>query len=180
MSANVKFCPLCAKNKKSLAPEDQADFYAGYTVCFIQERIQKECPMCGAKSLIETNITEEEMDTIGKASHYNRTLLDAMRNLKDKDIIEYELKMSQFRGNANNIKEEKKPTEYVTLNLKTGKISKTPQPQLTTPPLPTCPRCGSTSITTGARGVSGFWGFVGASKTVNRCANCGHTWTPKG
>ena len=46
--------------------------------------------------------------------------------------------------------------------------------------LPTCPHCGSTSITTGARGVSGFWGFIGASKTVNRCANCGHTWTPKG
>ena len=48
------------------------------------------------------------------------------------------------------------------------------------PSLPTCPRCGSTSITTGARGVSGFWGFIGASKTVNRCANCGHTWTPRG
>lgn len=43
-----------------------------------------------------------------------------------------------------------------------------------------CPKCNSTSITTGARGVSGFWGFFGASKTVNRCANCGHTWTPKG
>lgn len=47
------------------------------------------------------------------------------------------------------------------------------------PPVPTCPRCGSTAITAGARGVNGFLGFIGASKTVNRCANCGHTWTPR-
>ena len=42
-----------------------------------------------------------------------------------------------------------------------------------------CPKCGSTAITTGARGISGFWGVIGASKTVNRCGKCGHTWEPK-
>lgn len=57
------------------------------------------------------------------------------------------------------------------------KTSSSPQP--TKPPVPTCPRCGSTAITAGARGVNGFLGFIGASKTVNRCANCGNTWTPK-
>lgn len=41
-----------------------------------------------------------------------------------------------------------------------------------------CPKCGSSSITTGARGINGFWGFIGASKTVNRCASCGYTWKP--
>ena len=41
-----------------------------------------------------------------------------------------------------------------------------------------CPKCGSTSITTGARGVNWFWGFIGASKTVNRCGKCGYTWKP--
>ena len=41
-----------------------------------------------------------------------------------------------------------------------------------------CPRCGSTSISTGARGVNWTLGLIGASKTVNRCAKCGHTWTP--
>lgn len=45
---------------------------------------------------------------------------------------------------------------------------------------PRCPKCGSTNISTGSRGANGFWGFIGASKTVNRCANCGNTWTPKG
>jgi hypothetical protein len=46
--------------------------------------------------------------------------------------------------------------------------------------VPHCPKCGSTSISTGARGVNHFWGFIGASQTVNRCANCGHTWKPNG
>lgn len=41
-----------------------------------------------------------------------------------------------------------------------------------------CPRCGSTAITTGARGVNWTLGLIGASKTVNRCAKCGHTWEP--
>ena len=41
-----------------------------------------------------------------------------------------------------------------------------------------CPRCKSTSISTNARGVNWTWGLIGASKTVNRCANCGYTWKP--
>ena len=41
-----------------------------------------------------------------------------------------------------------------------------------------CPKCNSTSISTGARGVNNFWGMLGASKTVNRCGNCGFTWKP--
>lgn len=44
---------------------------------------------------------------------------------------------------------------------------------------PRCPKCGSTAITTGARGVNWTHGLIGASKTVNRCGNCGHTWEPK-
>ena len=43
-----------------------------------------------------------------------------------------------------------------------------------------CPKCKSTQITTGARGFSIVTGFIGASKTVNRCAKCGHTWKPRG
>lgn len=42
-----------------------------------------------------------------------------------------------------------------------------------------CPRCGSTQITTGQRGFSFWTGFIGANKTVNRCAKCGHLWQPK-
>ena len=42
-----------------------------------------------------------------------------------------------------------------------------------------CPRCQSTQITTGSRGFSLLTGFVGASKTINRCARCGYTWKPR-
>ncbi|MGM9549984.1 MAG: hypothetical protein ACI3V5_09100 [Faecousia sp.] len=42
-----------------------------------------------------------------------------------------------------------------------------------------CPKCGSTQIATGSRGYSLAWGFIGAGKTVNRCAKCGHKWEPK-
>lgn len=41
-----------------------------------------------------------------------------------------------------------------------------------------CPKCGSAQITAGARGVNALWGFIGASKTVNRCMKCGHLWVP--
>jgi len=42
----------------------------------------------------------------------------------------------------------------------------------------TCPCCGSFAITTGQKGFSLFTGFLGSNKTVNRCGNCGHTWSP--
>lgn len=42
-----------------------------------------------------------------------------------------------------------------------------------------CPKCGSSNISTGSRGYSIVWGFIGSSKTVNRCAKCGHKWEPK-
>lgn len=44
--------------------------------------------------------------------------------------------------------------------------------------IPFCPQCGSTAITTGARGINATLGLIGASKTVNRCGNCGYTWKP--
>lgn len=46
--------------------------------------------------------------------------------------------------------------------------------------VPRCPRCNSTSITTGARGYSIISGWFGSGSTVNRCANCGHRWRPRG
>ena len=44
--------------------------------------------------------------------------------------------------------------------------------------VPKCPTCGSTAITAGQRGYSFLTGFIGSSKTVNRCANCGYKWKP--
>jgi len=45
------------------------------------------------------------------------------------------------------------------------------------PNMPICPECGSTAITAGPLGT---WGLPSLSdRTRNRCANCGHSWTPR-
>lgn len=41
-----------------------------------------------------------------------------------------------------------------------------------------CPKCGSSVVSTGQRGFSIITGFVGANKTMNRCAKCGYYWKP--
>ena len=158
MGNNIHFCKNCFNNNKSLifATPEKNNYYRGFMCFFSQENLGDICPVCKTNGLVETNITEEELKTIGEASNYSTQLLDAMRALKDKDIIEYELKLSQFR---NNIKSTTKQGAQIDYDVK-------------------CPHCGSSSITTGARGVNGFWGFIGASKTVNRCAKCGYTWKP--
>lgn len=42
-----------------------------------------------------------------------------------------------------------------------------------------CPYCKSKQVVTGQRGYKITSGFLGSSKTVNRCSSCGHTWEPK-
>lgn len=80
-----------------------------------------------------------------------------MIDIKEKDIIEYNLKMSQFR------------TQVEQQKINRDRISNQPK----------CPKCGSTNISAGQRGYSLLTGFLGSGKTVNRCANCGHKWSPK-
>lgn len=130
----------------------------------------KKCGMimgcCNADSLIHTadncngeleplNITHEELVDIHKIS-VDDSFLQAMIDLKEKDIIEYNLKMSQFRSQA----QQQKTTKQQDSN------------QIR------CPKCGSINISTGQRGYSLLTGFIGAGKTVNRCASCGHKWKP--
>ncbi len=106
-------------------------------------------------NLIRVNITEDEFDTLCDISEDN-DFLQAMIDLKQKDIIEYNLKMSQFKAQ---LQQQKSSTS------RTGSTVR-------------CPRCGSTNITAGQRGYSLLTGFVGSGSTVNRCANCGHKWKP--
>ena len=117
---------------------------------------------------IELDISCEDAKTLWDATVLPRTdqerfsdfksLIRAMIALKEKDIIEYELKMSQFRNQSNQQEQAKE------------------QPR--TSNQPKCPRCGSTAITAGQRGYSLLWGFIGSGNTVNRCSNCGHKWKP--
>ena len=108
--------------------------------------------------IIETKILSSDFEIWEKISD-STDFYDAMISLHDKDIIEYELKMSQFRAQVEqmNAAENVKKAEENT---------------------PKCPTCGSTNITAGQRGYSFWTGFLGSNKTVNRCSNCGYTWKP--
>lgn len=72
-------------------------------------------------------------------------------------------------------------SEYLNVKQKENQYAKwyTETQKLKSQKAMCCPKCGSTAITTGARGVNWTMGLIGASKTVNRCGNCGHTWKPK-
>ena len=156
MSDKLVICKNCINAMKKVpysSPFQFRGFFSNFKVP--QDFI---CPKC-KNTLYETEIPLSDFKIIYDISH-DTSFLEAMIDLKEKDIIEYELKMSQFRAQA----EQQKSAQ--------AKAEEDNRPK--------CPKCGSTHITTGARGVSGFWGFIGTGKTVNRCSNCGNTWKPRG
>ncbi len=114
-----------------------------------------DCPECLCDDTIVSSKDEEELMKLTD----DRELTKAMLQLKEKDIIEYKMKLQQL--------------ETIKLQQKQLKSQQKAQNAIK------CPRCGSTAITTGARGANHFWGFIGASKTVNRCGSCGYTWEPR-
>lgn len=143
---------LCTKCRKPIwVPEDK--------MC--EDKVHE----CGGK-LIPMELPHEDYITltyIWNDRKSNRTdicvnwdLYNAMVELKKNDIIEYNLKMSQFR---NQVEQQKTSTSQTASMVR-------------------CPKCGSTNITAGQRGYSLLTGFVGSGSTVNRCANCGHKWKP--
>lgn len=112
------------------------------------------CDECGS-DIIKTPLLVEEYAYITLISE-DRDFIDAMIELKQKDIIEFKTKIAQFKAQVD-AEEDRKRKEKNQ---------------------PKCPKCGSTNITTGQRGYSFWTGFLGSNKTVNRCSNCGHTWKP--
>lgn len=136
---------LCSNKNCTAAwyynPEDKPDF--------------EICEHCGSK-IFKSPLTVEEYAYIDCIAEDDREFLDAMIELKQKDIIEFKTKIAQFKAQVD-AQEERKRQERN---------------------LPRCPKCGSTSITASQRGYSFWTGFLGSNKTVNHCSNCGHTWKP--
>lgn len=104
------------------------------------------------------NITCDDLITMSHISNDNN-FLQAMIDLKEKDIIEYNLKMSQFKSQLE--------------QQRSSKIQNDTTPK--------CPHCRSTnikSISAINRGAS--IAMLGAfSKKINKsfeCKNCGYTW----
>lgn len=109
-------------------------------------------------NLIQCNISCEDLNIISRISNDNN-FFQAMIDLKEKDIIEYNLKMSQFKS-----------------QLEQQKSSKTQNDNT-----PRCPHCKSTNIKPISalnRGAS--IAMLGVfSKKINKsfeCLNCKYTW----
>lgn len=119
------------------------------------------CPVCKSTN----TLIDEDMDILQQL-RCSQNLIDAMIKLRDNDIIEYELKMSQFR------------TQYEqqqSLKQAQGKQSDESDNR------PKCPTCGSTNIekiSVGKKLGGGFLFGIFSSDVRNtmHCRDCGAKW----
>jgi hypothetical protein len=113
----------------------------------------KICTRCQSDKIVElpNDISTKDISTLHNISK-DKKFWDAMINLYQTDILEYELKMSQFRQQLNQQKAD------------SNKVS--------------CPKCGCTDIGVANRGFSIVTGFIGSGKSMNVCKKCGHKWKP--
>ena len=137
----VKKCNKCGRFCVCSSPDYLIDGYEG----------------CDGR-MIDTGIKFNEYLIISKISD-DKNFLQAMIDLKEKDIIEYNLKMSQFRTQVEQQKANRARNDTT----------------------PKCPHCSSTNIKPISglgRGASiAMWGVF--SKKINKsfeCKNCGYTW----
>ena len=116
------------------------------------------CPFCKSH-LIDIGITRDEFFTIAESSNYNRAVVLAMIDLKQKDPIEYQLKLNQFEIQYNEKKKMKSQTKSSYTSSK---------------PTVSCPYCKSTNttkITATSKAVSvAVWGIF--SRKVHKQWHC--------
>lgn len=108
----------------------------------------------------QLNLPTDDIITLARISNDNN-FLQSMNDLYNKDVIEYNLKLSQFKTN--------------TEQQKQATIQQHNQSQYNQPH---CPKCGSTSISTVNRGFSIVTGFIGSGSPRNVCQKCGYKWKP--
>lgn len=109
-------------------------------------------------NLIETSLSYDDFCILCDISEDN-TFLQAMIDLKENDIIEFNLKMSQFKSQLE--------------QQKSSKTQNNSQPK--------CPTCGSTniekiSVTKKAFGGAMFGIFSSDVRNSMHCKNCGAKW----
>ena len=121
--------------------------------------IATECPFCGVGKLTLLPISDDDLFHLRQISN-DATFIEAMIDLHEKDIIEYELKMSQFRNQV----EQQRQTEQVFQTQQSNQVK--------------CPKCKCTDIGVANRGYSLIWGFIGSGKSMNVCKKCGYKWKP--
>lgn len=161
---NMMFCSTCNKNGSNqmykLVGNDKKAFQKGFIYpSEIKSNNEYICPYCNNK-LVDTLITENEFNLIDNVSDSDRQFLEAMIDLKKKDPIEYQLKISQFKANLKQQESSKKVEEDDR---------------------PKCPTCGSTNIekiSLGKKAVGGalFGIFSSNVRKSMHCKSCGYKW----
>lgn len=144
---DVKMCKKC---REKVSNENKPQGIYLYSWDYYDDN--PICDECQSK-LIDVPISTEEYGDIVDISN-TIDFLEAMIGLKQKDPIEYQLKMSQFK------------TQLQKQESSTNQI--------------TCPKCKSTNIQTVNRGYSILTGFLGSSSPRNVCQKCGFKWKPNG
>lgn len=144
----IKLCNYCKNNN-----EKKLGCTHGYYWLLLDS--VDRCPVCENK-LVNIDFDANDFKTIIKIST-DESFIQAMIDLKEKDIIEYNLKMSQFKAQLSQTQAREE----------SGK--------------PHCPHCKSTNISpigTGERvGSIAMWGVF--SKKINKsfkCLDCKYTW----
>lgn len=126
------------------------------------DKDKKQCKQCNYSNIIllpdNLNIKMGELFLLSDISK-DINFLNSMIELKQNDVIEYELKMSQFR---NQVEQQKNNQVQVTNVIK-------------------CPTCNSTKVKriSGTAKVAGAVAFGLFSKTARsqfKCENCGYKW----
>lgn len=152
----VMYCPNCKKNNRTHNSSMYVTSAAYYSAYINKE--EQTCQYCGC-NLLPMNIDVFEFGTIVDISG-DPSFIEAMDDLKQKDPIEFQLKMSQFKTQLQQ-QESSKQTEEANQ--------------------PHCPTCGSTDI----QKISGTkrWlstGLFGlASSDIGKsmcCKKCGYKW----
>lgn len=147
----IKLCQNCKNNRK-----DDDIWGSGY-ISWIKDD-SFECPVCQHK-LVDTVLTGDEEEILSDVTR-SASFYDSMIDLKQKDPIEFQLKMSQFKTQLQQQESSKQ-------------IEEDNQPH--------CPTCGSTNIRkiSGVERGASVAAFGIFSKKINKtfkCGNCGYTW----
>ena len=116
------------------------------------------CPVCKSTN----TFSDEDMDILRDLC-CSQQLIDAMKKLRETDIIDYELKMSQFRTQY----EQQKATRQIQKQQSNTR--------------PKCPTCGSMNIEKISVGkkISGsflFGIFSSDIRNTMHCKDCGAKW----
>lgn len=146
MSKFVRFCKNCNKNSNSKSSLRGK----GYSIYLPEDKYI--CEICG-EELIDLSMLSIDYDILTNISNDLR-FIESMIELSERDPIEYQLKMTQFKTNARSRQESD---------------------------IPKCPTCSSTKVkrisgTAKAAGAVAFGLFSKTARSQFKCENCGYKW----